>query len=112
MTDKDLTEPEAVERLVERMRTAYGGQLYRDCTATLRALSAKLEAAEAELAALKVELAEVVGELADDLSVEVEARYPIADRNYPTIHNRYNRDIGPVIRARALLARHQKETGA
>ena len=43
MTDQD-TSPEAVERLVERMRTAYGGQLYRDCTATLRALSAALEA--------------------------------------------------------------------
>ena len=39
------TSPEAVERLVERMRTAYGGQLYRDCTATLRALSAALAAA-------------------------------------------------------------------
>ena len=43
MTDPDLT-PEAVEALIERLRVAYGGELSRDCAATLRALSAALEA--------------------------------------------------------------------
>ena len=108
-----------------------------DCVDTLRALSAERDALKEQVAnlgrelntakygqpdfawsvhiaamdALKAELAEAVElmrELADDLSVEVDARYPIADRNYPTIHNRYNRDISPVIRARAFVARHQK----
>ena len=48
MTDKDLTEPEAVEVLIERLRVACGGELSRDCAATLRALSAALENASAE----------------------------------------------------------------
>ena len=44
MTDQDLTAPKAVEALIERLRVAYGGELSRDCAATLRALSAALEA--------------------------------------------------------------------
>lgn len=44
-TPKDLTAPEQVEALIERLRIAYGGQLSRDAAATLRALAAERDAA-------------------------------------------------------------------
>ena len=56
MTDPDMT-PEAVEALIERLRVAYGGELSRDCAATLRALSAALGNAVAEAHATGAERA-------------------------------------------------------
>jgi len=61
-----------------------------------------------ELRALRAEnerLWEALEEVASDLEVEVNARYSGAEEaaKYPTTKRRYERDMAPVERARALL---------
>ena len=50
------------------------------------------------------ELVTLVRELADCLEGEIEARYR-ETRDHPAMLTRYHRDLEPIHRARALLAR-------
>jgi hypothetical protein len=60
---------------------------------------ADLERAAAEIVALRSALREC----ADDLAGEIDARNAGDMLKYPTMKARYDRDMEPVVRARALL---------
>jgi hypothetical protein len=49
------------------------------------------------------ELEAALRDCADDLEAEVEAKYPVGSRVYPTMERRYNQDMEPVTTARRLL---------
>jgi hypothetical protein len=51
------------------------------------------------------ELLEALGECADDLEAFVEDRYSNGYKEYPAGARRYERDMGPVHRARAAIAK-------
>ena len=111
MTDKDLTAPGAVERLgnwIAHNASPTGIDLWNDAyaalPAALEAEKARADAAEAERDALKAEMAEAVGVLQNTmgyLDTPIGRRRMGIDANADWLSN-----------ARALLARHQKETGA
>lgn len=56
-------------------------------------------------------LAATLTELADDLQSEIDARYGGMQDQYPGQMRRYQRDIEPVTRARALVAEWRAENG-
>ena len=56
-----------------------------------------------------VALVESLTECADDLEGELKARYPDALLTYPGERRKYDRDMAPVIAARAALAPWVKE---
>jgi hypothetical protein len=54
------------------------------------------------------DLLEVLKACADDLEALVEDHYK-ATKGYPSERRRYERDIAPVVKARAIIARAEKE---
>jgi len=64
-------------------------------------LSASKE--DADLIIVAQELADALKECADDLEAELKARYPIAHLAYPSQKLKYDRDMEPVLKARAAL---------
>ena len=59
----------------------------------------EIEQLRTENAALR----ECLRECADDLEAELDARYRPHDNIHPAMERRYDRDMEPVLRARALL---------
>ena len=69
----------------------------------LRKQSAEIE----RLRALNEQMAEALKECADSLEAEIKATYPGRD-DYPIQSRRYERDMAPVRKARALTAARQE----
>jgi hypothetical protein len=85
-----------------------GRTLHENDLADFRTRKADPYEANARLIAAAPEMAEVLEELASDLEAEINARYAYRDR-YPTEQKAWERDLEPVHRARALLARIKGE---
>lgn len=82
-----------------------------ESTATIALSADKLDRLEAEIERLQAREKALVGaleECADSLEAEIKATYPGRD-DYPIQSRRYERDMAPVNKARALTAARQQE---
>lgn len=100
----DLAQPDVLRIEIDRLR-AENGRLSME-NDSLRAIKGRGEIDR--LRTENAELREVLTECADDLQTELQYRY-----GYPSIHpamqRKFDRDMAPVERARALLARTAKD---
>lgn len=84
-------------------------QLARDARDEARA---QRDACRASLSEMKVDadaMLEALEECASDLEAEVTATYPEWVRKYASGESRYQNDMAPVFRARAIIARVKGE---
>lgn len=72
---------------------------------------AMLDAADPSPTADVDALVRALRECADDLETEVNARYPAETRAYPSMEVKYQRDMEPVLRARAALTKWETNDG-
>jgi hypothetical protein len=86
----------------------------KDCMEYAQQLLAADRAENDRLRAENVELREALTECADDLQTELEYRYGYPLKNgelniHPAVQRKFDRDMAPVERARAILARTAKD---
>ena len=98
MTDTPEKRVEEAARAIERMQLLDINGSIENADDIATAALASSERIIAEQEARIAELESALTECADDLESEVEARRPV------TLPRRIDRDLGPVVRARAILA--------
>lgn len=99
MTAPDAPPSAVVKEMAHRM-VDFSGQVH--------GLAADLSAQEA----LMAEMLKALRECTDDLEAFLDREYPQPDRIvYPDQRRRYDRDMAPVLNARALLAKIEGRNG-
>ncbi len=86
-----------IERSLKLERTVSGEGEHAEILMTIKTEIESLYALNAELLAC-------LQECADELAAEVEYHYK-GTKDYPSEQRRYERDMGPVVKARAALAK-------